>query len=121
MWVERPDLEVYTGLCDKVADLKDKVLKLEHEHEKLIAHYLKEAMERGAKTRELDVVKVIGNTEKQEKELEKLIKEIFSTKKEILLTQGNINVWLASKDLYVTDSYHQIRGTGKFLAESGQQ
>jgi nucleoid DNA-binding protein len=117
MYPERPNVNEYSRLMDRLADLKDDVAKLEYQLEKSIANNIRTALQRGAKTREVDCVKILGNSKQEERELDDLKQRIIETKKEINITQGRVYAWQASKDLYVTDSYHQVRGSIKKVAE----
>lgn len=120
MLPERPNTDDYIKLCDHIADLKEDLQKAERQYEKQQAKYVFESMKKGAKTRELDCVKVLGNDAEQEKVLDDIFSIVVKLKKEINLTQGAINTWLARKDLYVSDNYHQIRGSSKWFASSSE-
>jgi hypothetical protein len=120
MLPERPDTDEYTKLCDHIADLKEDLQKAERQYEKQQAKYVFDAMKRGAKTRELDCVKLLGNSSEEERLLDEIFSIIVKKKKEVNLTQSAINTWLARKDLYISDNYHQIRGSSKWFANSSE-
>jgi hypothetical protein len=117
MYPERPNVEEFIQLVDALADLQDDLNKYEYEYSKKVAVYIREAMKREAKTRELDCVKVLGNNEEEEKILDALQAQINDRKKAIRMLWGKIEAWKANKDLYRTDSYHQISGRGLFPDE----
>lgn len=111
MLAERPDLDEYYSLSDDIVDYKYKLNKAERILSKLGALSIKEALLRGAKTREVDIIKIVGNNLEQENELDKLHNEIIELKRSVDSVQGKIYAWLSKKDLYIADSYHQVRGT----------
>ncbi len=110
MLPERPDVEEYIKLVDTLADLQDDLNKMEYEYSKKVANNVRNAIRRGAKTRELDCVKVLGNSEEEEKVLDGLQTQIFDRKKAIRILWGKIEAWKAQKELYRTDSYHSVTG-----------
>lgn len=121
MFPERPDVEKFIKLIDRLADLQDDLNKKEYTYSKLVAVNVRKAIQRGAKTRELDCVKVLGNDDVEKQVLDKLQQEIFDRKKDIRMVWGAIEAWKAEKDLYRTDSYHQVTGTpdGSFFDKPG--
>lgn len=114
MYPERPNVEEFIQLVDNMADLQDDLNKFEYAYAKKVATFMRAALQRGAKTRELDCVKVLGNDAAEEKELDTLTDQINDRKKAIRMLWGKIEAWKANKDLYRTDSYHQISGKGYF-------
>jgi len=120
MYPERPDIKEYARLLDKLADLKDDIAKLEWQLERTIAVNVRTALNKGAKTREVDCVKSLGNDAKEASQLDMLKQAIIDAKKNLNATQGKVYAWQAGKDLYVTDSYHQVRGTIKHYADEEQ-
>jgi uncharacterized membrane-anchored protein YjiN (DUF445 family) len=118
MYPERPDINEFIGIVDTLADLQDDLNKLEYIYEKKVATNIRNAIKRGAKSREIDCVKVLGNDEEEEKALDELKSQIYDRKKAVRILWGKIEAWKANKDLYRTDSYHQITGgKGVFTAE----
>jgi len=111
MFPERPDIEEFITLVDNLADIQDELNKMEYQYSKKVATNVRNAINRGAKTRELDCVKVLGNTDEERKALDALIEQIHDRKKAARILWGKIEAWKSSKELYRTDSYHQ--GTGK--------
>ncbi len=110
MYPERPNVEEFIELVDKLADVQDELNKMEYEYSKKVANNVRSAINRGAKTRELDCVKVLGNNEEEQKVLDGLQQQIFDRKKATRMLWGKIEAWKAQKELYRTDSYHQITG-----------
>ncbi len=110
MLPERPDINVFTKLTDQLADIKDDLGKMEYQYEKMVATHIRTAMRNGAKTRELDYVKVLGITEADTAEMDDLKQKIFDRRKAITILYGKIEAWKSQKELYRTDSYHQVTG-----------
>ena len=110
MLPERPDVEKFIKLVDSVADIQDELNKMEYEYSKKVATNVRNAINRGAKTRELDCIKVLGNTEEEQTVLDSLMNQINDRKKAIRILWGKIEAWKAEKELYRTDSYHQVTG-----------
>jgi hypothetical protein len=110
MLPERPSTEKFLRLVDELADIQDDLNKLEYRLKKITAQNVREAMNSGAKTREADLVKDLGNTKEQEREMDILNEQIFEKKKQVRVLWGRIEAWKAEKDLYRTDSYHQVGG-----------
>jgi len=106
----RPDVGDYIQLTSELADVKTDCSDLEYELEKFKAHNVKKAMDAGAKTRAIDYVKVIGNTPADEIYIDGMMKKINSKKREITILYGRIEGWKSNRDLYRTDSYHQVTG-----------
>jgi hypothetical protein len=122
MYPERPNVEEFIKLIDTLADLQDDLNKMEYEYSKKVAVNVRSAINRGAKTRELDCVKVLGNSEEEQRILDGLQAQIFDRKKAIRILWGKIEAWKAQKELYRTDSYHQITGKPdkSFFSEEGE-
>lgn len=118
MLPERPDVNEYIALNDDLADVKDHLLKLEYSYEKKVAANIRTAMNRGAKTRELDVIKILGNNDEEEKYLDSLVNNIHDTKKAVSILYGKINAWQSRKELYRSDLYNQVGGYGSWSASS---
>jgi len=114
MWLERPDVDEYLRLVDELADVQDELNKLEYQYSKAVAANVRSAIGRGAKTRELDCVKVLGNNDEEKLKLDALQEQIFDKKKRTRVLWGKIEAWKAYKELYRTDSYNNygIRGAG---------
>lgn len=110
MWTEKPDLEEFIRLVDALADVQDELNRMEYEHSKKVATNVRTAIRRGAKTRELDCVKVLGNTDEEHKILDALMDQIHDRKKAVRMMWGKIEAWKSQKELYRTDSYHQVTG-----------
>lgn len=110
MLPERPDIKEFIKLVDNLADIQDELNKMEYQHSKKIATNVRSAISRGAKTRELDCVKILGNTDEERKVLDGLMESIYDRKKAVRMLWGKIEAWKAKKELYRTDSYHQITG-----------
>ena len=110
MLPERPDVEEFIKIVDNLADIQDELNKMEYEYSKKVATNIRSAINRGAKTRELDTVKVLGNTEEEQKVLDGLMDSIHDRKKAVRMLWGKVEAWKAKKDLYRTDSYHTIGG-----------
>jgi len=110
MLPERPDVEEFIKIVDSLADVQDELNKMEYEYSKKVATNIRNAIARGAKTRELDCVKVLGNSEEERKVLDALQDQIQDRKKAVRMLWGKIEAWKAKKELYRTDSYHQITG-----------
>ncbi|MDD2731244.1 MAG: hypothetical protein PHW33_03940 [Candidatus Portnoybacteria bacterium] len=121
MYPERPSVEEFIKLVDNLADVQDELNKMEYEYSKKVANNVRSAIHRGAKTRELDCVKVLGNSEEEEKVLDGLQQQIFDRKKATRILWGKIEAWKAQKELYRTDSYHTITGKPdkSFFSEEG--
>lgn len=110
MFPERPDVEEFIKLVDSLADAQDELNKMEYQYSKKIATNVHSAIGRGAKTRELDCVKVLGNNEEEQKALDALMEQIHDRKKTVRMLWGKIEAWKAQKELFRTDSFHQITG-----------
>lgn len=110
MLPERPNVEEFIKLVDALADIQDELNKMEYEYSKKVAINVRNAINRGAKTRELDCVKVLGNTEEEEKVLDGLQQQMFDRKKAVRILWGKIEAWKSQKELYRTDSYHTVTG-----------
>jgi len=110
MLPERPDVEEFIKLVDKLADVQDELNRLEYGYSKMVANNIRSAINRGAKTRELDCVKVLGNTDEEQRVMDGLMEQIHDRKKVVRMLWGKIEAWKAKKELYRTDSYHQITG-----------
>lgn len=117
MFTERPDVKDFIGLIDSLADIQDELNKTEYEYNKKVATNVRSALRRGAKTKELDCVKVLGNNDEEERVLDGLLVAINDRKKAVRILWGKIEAWKASKDLYRVDSYHQIGGYGLSVRE----
>ena len=110
MLPERPDVEEFIRTVDKIADTQDELNRMEYIYDKKVAANVRSALGRGAKTRELDCVKVLGNNEEEQKILDSTMESIYDRKKAVRMLWGKIEAWKAKKELYRTDSYHQITG-----------
>lgn len=110
MLPERPNVEEFIRTIDELADIQDELNKMEYQYSKLVATNVRSAISRGAKTRELDCVKVLGNNDEEQKALDALQEQIQDRKKATRMLWGKIEAWKAQKELYRTDSYHQITG-----------
>ena len=110
MLPERPDVEEFIRTVDELADIQDELNKMEYQYSKKVATNVRSAIARGAKTKELDCVKVLGNNEEEQKALDALQEQIQDRKKATRMLWGKIEAWKAQKELYRTDSYHQITG-----------
>ena len=110
MLPERPNVEEFIKIVDNLADIQDELNKMEYQYSKRVANNVRSAISRGAKTRELDCVKVLGNTEEEQKVLDGLMESIYDRKIAVRMLWGKIEAWKAKKELYRTDSYHQITG-----------
>ena len=110
MLPERPDVEEFIKIVDNLADIQDELNKMEYQYSKKVATNVRSAITRGAKTRELDCVKVLGNNEEEQKLLDALMESIQDRKKAVRMLWGKVEAWKAKKELYRTDSYHQITG-----------
>jgi len=118
MIAERPDIEAYASYTNDLADVRYELARLEFELEKKVAMCLKEASQNGARVKELDFVKVVGNTNEDAVEIEKLHAAIRDCKKAIAILYGKIHVWEASKDIYRADSYSMVRGSDTYSPSS---
>jgi len=120
----RPDIDDYVKLTNELADVKTDLANLEWEFEKAKAHNVKDALSSDIsnKSRAVDYVKVIGNSDKDEKYLDGLMSRIISKKREITILYGKIEAWKSNKELYRTDSYHQVTGSrgGSLLEEEDE-
>ncbi len=123
MYPERPNVEEFIQIVDQLADIQDELNKMEYEYSKKVANNIRTAIRRGAKTRELDVVKVLGNSEEEEKVLDGLQQQIFDRKKATRMLWGKIEAWKAKKELYRTDSYHTVGGRPdkSFFSEDNEE
>jgi len=122
MYPERPNVENFIKYVDQLADLQDDLNKLEYVYSKTVATNVRNAIKRGAKTRELDCVKVLGNNEEEQKKLDSLMEQIHERKKAIRILWGKVEAWKANKELYRTDSYHQVTGRPDkgFFSDEGE-
>jgi len=110
-------MDEFIALTNTLADQKAKCTELEYAFEKAKAHYIKTAMDSKAKTRAIDYVKVIGNTAKDEEYLDGMKRQIIELNRQITISYGKIEAWKSNKDLYRTDSYHQITGRAGSLID----
>jgi len=115
----RPDIDEFNKLINELADTKTDLANLEYEFEKAKAHNVKDALSSDIsnKSRAVDYVKVIGNSEKDEQYLDGLMSRIISKRREITILYGKIEAWKSNKELYRTDSYHQVTGGRGFIGE----
>lgn len=106
----RPDIDEFLDLTDKLADAKTELAQFEWEFEKAKAQYVKQALSSDIsnKSRAVDYVKVIGNDDKQGGYLDGLTSRMISKKRDIMIMYGKIEAWKSNKELYRTDSYHQV-------------
>lgn len=111
MLPERPDINEYMGYTNDLAEAKTALAEYEYALDKKIATCIRNAMNAGAKTRALDYIKVIGNSEADTKEMEAYRTEINALRQTISILYGRIKSWEAKKDLFRTDSFFQVRGT----------
>ena len=109
MYPERPNLDTYANLLSALADYKDNLARAEYEYEKEVATNVRKALSGGAKTKEIDSVKVLGNSDADAKKLSKMKEKIFDLKKSVILTNGSIIWWQANKELYINDAIQQGR------------
>ena len=117
MLVERPEINEYSMYLNTLADLKKDLAMLKFKLERTMAHAMKEAFTNNVKTKELDYIKVLGNSKEQEDIIADLKTEIIGLEKQINMTDGKIRVWVANKELYINDSFHQVRGSTRKIAE----
>ena len=118
MLPNRPDIREFARIVDELADLQDALNKKEYVYEKRVAQNLRVAMQRGAKTRELDHIKILGNNETEEAALDNLMTEIHELKRAVRIKWGAVEAWKADKELYKSDSFHLVGGRGGFIDTS---
>jgi|GEM_PF-3035156 len=108
----RPDVEEFIALTNELADAKTALNSLEWEFEKAKAHNIKNVLMSNVsnKSRAVDYAKVIGNSDTDENYLDGLMSRIIGKKRDITMLYGKIEAWKANKDLYRSDSYHQVGG-----------
>ena len=106
----RPDINEFIDFTNQLADVKTNLANLEWELEKAKAHNIKDALDSDIKnkSRAVDYVKVIGNDDKQGGYLDGLTSRMISKKRDIMIMYGKIEAWKSNKELYRTDSYHQV-------------
>lgn len=120
----RPDINEFVDLTSQLADVKTDLANLEWEFEKAKAHNIKSALLSNVsnKSRAVDYAKVIGNTEKDEIYLNGLMTRIINKKRDVNILYGKIEAWKANKELYRSDSYHQVTGRfGGSLLDGGNE
>lgn len=118
----RPDIEEFISLTNKLADAKTELSALEWEFEKSKAHNIKNALSSGVsnKSRAVDYAKVIGNCDADEQYLDGLVSRMIDKKRDITILYGRVEAWKSNKDLYRSDSYHQVGGRfGGSLLDGG--
>jgi len=110
----RPDINEFVDLTSQLADVKTDLTTLEWEFEKAKAHNIKNALSSNIsnKSRAVDYAKVIGNDDKDEQYLDGLMSRIINKKRDVTILYGKIEAWKSNKELYRSDSYHQV--TGRF-------
>jgi hypothetical protein len=118
MLTTRPNTDDYIKITNDLAVARDQLSKREYQLEKIKAKNVRIAMQNKATTRTAEVVKVIGNNEEEEQELDKLNYEIIELKRVISLLFGKLELWRAQKDLYISDTRQMAKGTGFFSEES---
>jgi len=111
MYPERPNIDEFLADINSLADLQAQVNNKKYQLSKLVAKNIRRAIKNGAKTKEIDYIKVVGNDEDEEKQLDKLNEEVHEGERAIRVLWGSVEAWKAKKELYKTDSYHD--GTGK--------
>ena len=102
---DRPTMIKYVDLSSRLTISRDELARLEYAYNKKVASVLLAAIRRGAKSRELDGIKVLGNSLEDTKELDELKEQIFIKQKEVNELWGAVKGWEAMKELYRTDSY----------------
>lgn len=107
----RPDLDEFIQITSELADARAKYSELEYTFEKTRARNIKNAMDNHVKTRAIDYIKVLGNSEKEEQYLDWLKKQMIDLNRQITVLYGRARAWEAGKDLYRSDSYHMIKGS----------
>lgn len=107
----RPNMDEYIQFVDQLADKKAEYSRKEYLFAKTTAHNIKKAKLSGAKTRDIDFVKVIGNNTKEEEFLDALKEEMVELQREITVLYGKMEAWKSNRDLYRSDSYHQVTGS----------
>ena len=109
MLPKRPDLDEYAELTDDLATYKDRLATKKNELDVFIAFCIREALKGGIKTKDIDYIKVIGRDDKDKEKIETLRREIRELDRLISSTFGKMETWRWSKELYISDAYHQIR------------
>lgn len=99
-------------MINDLADLQDDLNKLEYQYKKMVATYKRDAMKLGAKTREIECVEYLGNSEEEERKLSTLMGSIFDRRRAVRILWGKVEAWKAQKDIWRSDSFHQITGRG---------
>ena len=110
--IERPDVNEFVKMVNDLADVQDDLNHMEYEYKKLVANCKRDAMNSGAKTREVENVEFLGNNKEEEKRLDALMQQIFDRKKAVRILWGKLEAWKAKKDLYRSDSYHTVTAKG---------
>lgn len=111
MWLERPDTDEYIKLLDTAVTYRYEADKLENELNILVANCIKKAIDNKVKSREIDAIKIIGDTENNEHVLE-LRKTIIEEKHKADLAWNRVKQWIEYADLYKKDYYAQQRSLG---------
>ena len=109
--IERPDINEFVKTVNDLADVQDDLNKKEYEYKKLVANCKRDAMKSGAKTREVENVEFLGNNKAEEAKLDALMLSIFDRKKAVRILWGKLEAWKSQRDLYRTDSYHEVTGS----------
>jgi hypothetical protein len=111
MRIERPNIDEFVKMVNDLADVQDDLNKKEYEYKKLVANCKRDALASGAKTREVENVEFLGNNKEEEAKLDKLMLTIFDRKKAVRILWGKLEAWKSQRDLYRTDSYHEVTGS----------
>jgi hypothetical protein len=119
MLPERPELEDLLHYSDEYANAKYEEQVAEYECDVFVARCMRIAATSGAKSREIDIVKYIGNTEEDALKINELKMRMIEARKKANISYGKTEAWKAQKDLYRTDSYNMVGGmpNGSFFGD----
>jgi hypothetical protein len=107
---DAPDIKELTGYNLELSNCKDRLMRKKYELNKYVAKCLKEASSSGKKMKELEAVKIMGNTPEDEQKIDSLQEESFSLEKRINELKGMLDAWEANKDLFISESYYISKG-----------
>jgi len=109
--VNKPSIEEYSDILNRYTNIRARLRISEIKYNEYVAQCIKAAVMRHAKTKEFDYVKIVGNTEDDERILKEFRREIAEINKELDKIQGELKVWEAKKDIFKSDSFWESRST----------
>lgn len=109
MIVKEPDLTKITEVYHKLIDAKYELKLAQRRLKELEATSMRDAINDGKKTKDIEVAKVLGYTSEQEAEMSGLRASIIELEKKVDIYQAAIDVKLLGVDLYKSNLYYESK------------